>query len=249
MHCRIVSLALAPAHAQRTDRLDVWIIGDDCPGKEQPVVAIMDGDDRRPIRLEYKEPCHWTGIVREGAFSASRSRFSLRLGRARTECHAGEAKKAGPDAWVASFAFTCCSKEPVKVVRINATPSVNISYLREVFAVVPGKSRPDLRASPCVEKGTLDPYDRTIDHVQFGSERIYLQIGAREPDAEAISLRVKDLPLASKNGYESLTFDGVLHRLIVQGVDKGSLSPNAMDLNAVKLREVRLEKLEVWVTK
>jgi hypothetical protein len=227
--------------ADKVKQLDVTL--DPCPALPEHVHLVMDDEDGRVYRIEL-EPvagCHWIKRF-TGGFSTSLSHFSLRLGIARTECH-----KAIAEQDTGHVHFNCCSREAVRSVTIKPTPSkIPVSYLREVSTTWPGLRRPDWQAVPCLENGILLAGE-AIDHVQFGSEKIHLQIGLPDPNRQIIGLRVNDLRRASGGEYEPLMFDDVVYRLIVQRADTGSLSPNAIELDVVKLREIKLEKLEIQV--
>lgn len=219
--------------------------GGECPPATVVVDAVKDGEEGMPLRLDYVKPCLWTRNL-DRSFSTTLSRFSLRVGNVRTECHAAtvDSENGSP---VARLHFNCCAIRDGSSLTIETDPDLPVSYLRVVDAKIPGLTRhPD--AHPCLEEGTLTASLDTIGQVQFGMEKIHLQIGREEPDPDAAGLRVKDLPDAVKRGDRPLTFDNVVYRLIVQRARDRDLAPNAIDLDVLKLKEVKLESLTVRVS-
>jgi hypothetical protein len=229
--------------AELARKLDVTFVGR-CPDAKTIIKAVKDGEDIGTKSLKHVEGCSWT--VTLAKFSTTQSYFSFRLsdGR-RTECYRPYAEKVSPDAWIAKLDVYCCSNEAGKEVTVKPDPEMDVSYLRQLTGKVQGS--PPGMAVPYIEEGTLDPEKPVIDHVQFRIEKIHLQLGTEPPEPDAMGLWVNDLPLAVKKGYEQLKPDGVVYRLIVQRVEAGDLSMNAIELDVVKLIDVKLEKLEVWV--
>ncbi|HYI08547.1 MAG TPA: hypothetical protein VEK57_05725 [Thermoanaerobaculia bacterium] len=215
---------------------------------------VMDGGDgglqRIHLSLSDKDPCLWTGNT-SASFSTELSHFSLRIDSGRTECRQaiGDGEDFKP---VAVLDFACCNlDEPVRSVTISTEPPLPVSYLR----VVPGGPSSDrLRSTPkgCIESGAFGRGAGTVDHVQFGGERLQLQLGFAKADPGLAGVSLNDLPDRQKSGVMEFTRKGVVYVLAIQrakGISGNSpdLAPNAIDLDTIRLKELKLKKLSVDV--
>lgn len=252
-----VFLATAARGDVTTSVLHVAINGLGCD-KVREVYLVINGRDETQewIALDPAPGrCQWTkDLGSDRTFSTAFAHFSLRVGLAgtnlvRTDCHkaAGSEKKVGnEETLVADLDFGCCNEEPIRDVTIRMTPSLAVSYLRDVARE---KHKRSIR---CQEVGFLRGGSGTIRSAQFGGEDVYLQFGLAKADRKSLGLLVDDLPKHEPGVPIVLTQDGIAYRLTVQrakGKSKTTpnLSSNAIDIDIQKLGDLRVEHAEVTV--
>jgi hypothetical protein len=229
--------------------LDIRITGVDCDNLPPQITVVMADKDGKEDRFSIRKigTCRWKDDTPR-TFDASLTHFSLRLIRARTECRMADPYQ---EPGVGVLNFKCCDAEPVRQVTIRAEMvikdrSVAVSYLRRVPKGSDG-------SVACTEHGTFQGTG-TIDHVQFHSESLRLQLGDKEPKPTAPGLRVK-IPEVKKG--RKVNFDVQLDRDDIVGnsteqrvqADESppTLSSNAIDIDDKKLKKAGVKTLKLAV--
>lgn len=243
------------ARAELILRLDIVVETDKCKHtKGDKVYLVMDENDNEGARkgLTWVEdplhPCHWTYIAPK-SFSTD-LHFSLRLGDARTECHKAlpeDDKSSTADKFkrFGRLSYPYYNNQEARRVIVKPPPDVPVSYVREVKDTVPGQPRV-AQAVPCLEGGVIDP-TKPIDHVQWKSETIHLQIGSEAPNREKVGLDLGSVRHRLREG-KPLKFDDVIYGLAVQRAkNNGDLSPNAIELDVVNLSGVKFKEIPISV--
>jgi hypothetical protein len=143
----VISCAVE-APAQRafvTANLDIHLTGARC-GDVSDVWVVMDGREREvfPARKDPAEKCHFTATRPGGTFDAELSRFSLRLGIARTGCRKAEVQRISGEA-AATLVFSCCGPR-TRDIEISTTEEMPLAYTRAV-----AKDPHDPKSLPCEE--------------------------------------------------------------------------------------------------
>jgi hypothetical protein len=231
-----------------TKTLEIVLFGESCPDADHTVVTVvMDGKDDLRFRArpdpDSKESCSWKAETPKEFSTGFRHYFSLRVGvaTARTDCQ--RPKSAGTLlAPTAKLTFDCCrfKPKPTYEVSVSSDAPMELGYLREVPAHTPEP----IGSVRCIEKGPLGA-DDAIRHVQFSSETVRLHLGTA--DSAAGGLIINLLP---KGDYR-LRRDDVVYRFSIQRSkgDKSppSISPDAIDIDNVKLAKAGLKTLAVEV--
>ena len=113
---------------------------------------------------------------------------SLRLDGTRTYCRLSQSQKNDRDEDVAFFSFDCDERQAWQVT-IDAHPSIDVSYVRELRRHLEKTDHSDPLDCPCSEKAHFEKR-RTIPDLVFPSEKVLLQLGAWQPDSEAPGLLI-----------------------------------------------------------
>ncbi|HEV7237838.1 MAG TPA: hypothetical protein VGQ36_01255 [Thermoanaerobaculia bacterium] len=218
-----------------------------CPGvKPGDVKMAQNGDDSTLFDLApLTGPgvvCTWMRRVPE-SFSTATSHFSFRIGVNRTGCYRPDLDDTKQDDPVAVFVLACCGSKGATVTVEELDPGMELSYLRIVPMGNEARRKKNIPVG-CTESGVLKDDVRTVTRV-VSKEKVRLQFRDK-PDPFFFGLLVNDLPA------KPLTRDGVLYQFIYQrgkGIDGSgtSLSPNAIEVDALKLRQTGLKRLKVTV--
>jgi hypothetical protein len=188
----LISTGITSAQAQSnepvtTDKLDITVTGNQClEDIRDPLFVVMDDEDGNIHRFTIPRNvgCRWIGNATE-TFDAGLTHFSLRLNKgesgvfplARTDCRTPDTHQSQG---VARLKFECCRSKVVQQLSVSTKTvtdrRVPLSYLRSV-----PKISEQSHSVPCVEHGVFREGEGTIDHVQFPSETIRLQLGNSEP--------------------------------------------------------------------
>lgn len=244
--CALSVMFAGSAHAQKLDAttsaIDIKLNGTRCESRELWVVIEgVDAEEKwTPANRVRDEKCRWTATA-DRRFNTRFTRFSLRLDHARTDCHKADAILSRGEP-VAQLVFDCCSAERLRSIAIFATPSLPVSYVRDVARTDHSQSRPCLESRTFLSTGT-------ITHVQFGGETLFLQLGSDTMKPRLTWLNVNALPEARSGRPISLSADEIRHRLSIQYV-KGnrsgpSLPVTAMDIDIDNLKELKLKELRI----
>lgn len=261
--CKIVALSAAMcitgARAQNgepvtTRTLDISFSGEQCAGLPDPISVVMADEDGNKDRILIKRQglCEWRGEVPK-TFDAGLIHFSLRLPAGRTDCQTPD---TDTEPGVARLTFDCCSVDAPQQVTINTETMVKdlvvaVSYIRRVQR---SSDKRQTRSVPCREHAVFDRGTGTIDHVQFLSESLRLQLANRKPKPEAPGLlvRVPEIKDGKKvNGDVHLDRGAVVWALAQQraNVDGGvpTLSSNAIDIDHKRLKGAGVKTLHLTV--
>jgi len=222
-----------------TEDLHITLLNDAECGRVSDVVVVMDGDDQGSKRADPSRRCEWTFQSPVGSFNTKITRFSLRLGRARTRC-----QKASFDAEKrrARVAFRCCEKGPVQQISVDFTPSVSMEYAREVIG-----ARGDER---CIEWGSIPG---TLTDVQFDVEKVRLDIfPGKLPACGLVLNHAKGVKSARNGAPVSLTKADIVDVLRTQanaGEDcrAPASAGTAIDIAEATLSRQPLKSIEVKV--
>jgi hypothetical protein len=109
-----------------------------------------------------------------------------------------------------------------------------------------------VRSVPCSEHGVFDEGEGTVEDVQFGREKLSLQLD-QEPNPRMPGLLVDDPAVvrnAGRGGQKTLVpRSAILYALALQRKRKhgGDLSSNAGDDDLIKFREAGLNRVGVTV--
>ena len=250
--------ARAQVHDPVTSRtLDVTIGGAHCLKFPDEISVVMDDEDGSTYHFPITggPGCHWTGKAL-GTFDASLTHFSLRLGIARTDCRTVEETYKDPAEGlmrVARLTFECCAQDlkPVQQVTISTDRPVSVSYLRRVPK---SRERGRLRSVPCTEHAVFTHGTGTIDHVQFQSETLRLQLGEKvpKPESPGLLIRVPTFKKGKKANYPlHLDRDDVVSAFIEQRAQgeagDPNLSSNAIEIDYKRLKEAGVKTLDLTV--
>jgi hypothetical protein len=236
---------LFPARGATTSILRVKLTR--CEGVHD-VHMVLNGKDGEWISLERTgtaDKCEWRTDEKDPSFSTTRAFISLRLGIGRSGCHRPGVDESNELQPLALIDLACCPARSTTVTVRTIEPDMPVSYLRIVRALDDARTGARSRSIPCTELGS---FTNGLGNVQQVAEReqVRLQLNAGQPDPRAFGLRVDGLP------DKPLTPDGIVYRLIDQrakGMDGSAarLSPNAIEVDALKLERMGLRKLEVTV--
>src|SRR6185436_6691742 len=237
------------AHARKleatTSEIDIWLSGTRCESRELWVVIEgVDAEEKwRPADpARDKKKCHWPATA-DRRFNTRFTRFSLRLDHAGTDCHKADAVLIS-GAPVAKLVFDCCNAERLRSIAIFATPSMPVSYVRDVARTDHSQSRPcvEFRPRPFLSTGT-------ITHALFGGETLFLQLGSDMMKPRLTWLNVNALPEVLSGRPISLSADEIRRRLSIQYVRGNRSGPSlpvtAMDIDIDNLKELKLKELRV----
>jgi hypothetical protein len=243
LQCAIALIVLAfTADAQEIDRPVDILLTPTCNNVPNEIRVVMNDDenDAFPATRTAPDSCRWNGILRGPV--PPRSHFSLRLGIGRTDCHTVE----NPGGSVVRLRFECCAAEPARIVGINTVQAVIVGYVRAI------QKTSDVRSVPCSEHGVFDEGEGTVEDVQFGREKLSLQLD-QEPNPRMPGLLVDDPAVvrnAGRGGQKTLVpRSAILYALALQRKRKhgGDLSSNAGDDDLIKFREAGLNRVGVTV--
>lgn len=243
-----LSLTAVAASAQITTRkIDIRLDGKPCTTIRGNIFLVRDDEDGTKEWIEgIKQPdgCHWIGRASD-SFDAELSHFSLRLGIGRTECHDSTGFEEKPFEWAARLDFKCCNDAPTRRVKVLTDPEMPVSYWREVRVKMPGIARVHALAKPCIEQSLFEQGTGSIEQVQRGGEKIWLYLGTTNPSFPGLSV-------PNVRSSDLMTPDDVVYRLAIQRVNgaaksPASLSSNAIEIDVIKTRKLKLNTLRVTV--
>jgi hypothetical protein len=157
------------------------------------VTVVFEGDEGHLTTRVKKDAdgyfwTEWLDSRDRGRFPDNPICASLRLDGSRTYCRLSQRQKDDRDADVAFFSFDCDEREAQQVT-IDAHPSIDFSYVRELKRSRKKSDPPEPLDCPCSEKAHFEER-RTIPDLVFPSEKVLLQLGAWQPDSEAAGLLV-----------------------------------------------------------
>ena len=143
--------------------LDIKIGGFACkPGSE--VWVVMDGKENGAFKAtpDADGTCHWT--AKDLTFDTAFSRFSLRLGSARTACVYADADRQNK---LGNLRFDRFRTE-ARQMTLTAEPRIPVSYTREVPDNSDGRETPG-----CMELYSFSEYPIEVRSVWFPDEALY----------------------------------------------------------------------------
>jgi hypothetical protein len=239
----IAFLFAVAAQAQNTDTLEVELGA--CSKTHRYVWIVRDGHDEAPTPLDgLVGP--WT-IHLDDPRDAGSVKASLRLGGFRTGC---QKSHPVPDPKNVAWRFKAklkfvCDEQPAQDVRLTISPHQNpAAYVRYLKKTVHDNE-------DCTETSPIAGIHTIVDW-RFETEKLLLQLGLPTANVKGTGLSVNEIRTVMKGKNPiKLGRDDVVYVLEVQDArgrwSASNISGPAIDINTRKLKESKLDRIEVEV--